>query len=162
MVIKTETKTEAVKVETKTESYDEPGKKIISDGRDEVDFVQPPMRTHFDELDFEAQMKKITGDDGNYYGEKNDVDYDKSDDAIEVLMSSSPKDQLGVSNNRENSNFGEEEEVVTEVEEESNDNKQLTDNINSLIEEMESSTSLSNDGQLQQQVRIFDIWSYSV
>ncbi|XP_034951267.1 homeobox protein 5 isoform X2 [Chelonus insularis] len=47
-----------------------------------------------DEFDVEAQMKKITGDDGNDYKEKIDpnLDKDKSMDGIEGLMDSSKED----------------------------------------------------------------------
>lgn len=47
-----------------------------------------------DEFDVEAQMKKITGDDGNDYQEKIDVssEKDKSMDGIEGLMESSKED----------------------------------------------------------------------
>lgn len=47
-----------------------------------------------DEFDVEAQMKKITGDDGNDYQEKMDasLEKDKSIDGIEGLMESSKED----------------------------------------------------------------------
>nr|XP_012218339.1 PREDICTED: LOW QUALITY PROTEIN: uncharacterized protein LOC105669787 [Linepithema humile] len=50
--------------------------------------------TSIDEFDVEAQMKKITGDDGNDYQEKIDVssEKDKSIDGIEGLMESSKED----------------------------------------------------------------------
>ncbi|KAK0097786.1 hypothetical protein PV326_013728 [Microctonus aethiopoides] len=50
--------------------------------------------TSIDEFDVEAQMKKITGDDGNDYKEKVDTnsDKDKSMDGIEGLMDSSKDD----------------------------------------------------------------------
>ncbi|XP_076236195.1 SET domain-containing protein upSET [Calliopsis andreniformis] len=50
--------------------------------------------TSIDEFDVEAQMKKITGDDGNDYKEKIDTssEKDKSMDGIEGLMESSKED----------------------------------------------------------------------
>lgn len=56
--------------------------------------VKSDDNTSIDEFDVEAQMKKITGDDGNDYKEKIDTssEKDKSMDGIEGLMESSKED----------------------------------------------------------------------
>ncbi|XP_031778266.1 uncharacterized protein LOC100114564 isoform X3 [Nasonia vitripennis] len=60
-----------------------------------------------DELDVEAQMKQITGDDGDDYKEKVDINLerDKSMDGIEGLMESSKEDSESEPENRDMEDF---------------------------------------------------------
>lgn len=70
--------------------------KKVDDVKCEVDRMddKSDVESEFDEFDVEAQMKKITGDDGDDYKEKVDTssEKDKSMDGLEGLMDSSKED----------------------------------------------------------------------
>lgn len=84
-----------------------------------------------DEFDVEAQMKQITGDDGDDYKEKVDTnsERDKSMDGIEGLMESSKEDSESEPENQDTEDFGDCHEFFEKSDEKLEKSKDLEERV---------------------------------